>query len=1687
MIEYEELRVRVRRIGRCRYLVLANGPAAAGAVVHIDPGNEFRRSYRRLLDEEFRRVDRAHPTVRERLRELGERLFATLFPDPLANCLFDSAHRAEKDGRRLRIRFELAPELGDLPMEILRPPPPHRWLVGHASLSLTRTVQGAGLAPGRLPTAASRPEKFRVVAVAAGRWRDASTEPRLDLDAEMEALRAELAAGARPAAVALEPLGWSPTGRRINRPTVGNLRAALAKHAEMPTVVVIVGHGTGGDGTRGGRVFLENSDGTRDSIAGERLATELAAAPNLRLVVLNLCAGADNGSAADPGSAVADELIARGIPAVVAMQADVSDSAAKRFTPTLLAALAANRSLDEAVAAARQDLVNPEDETTVEWATPVLMLHQQCWHTWLFKAVTVASSKAVPVDPLAAGARATAEVNDPPDGVVRIEALAEAARFAWLQGDWAEVVRYADLGGDDERLDWLAQEGRLELAMDRCRAICEQLAEERDPSEARVLLDGIRAVVPEQMYDCLDSEIRLADKASGALRAAAKAAESGEWAAVIGYCDEVLSDLPGGYGRTVTLREHAIDELDVAATYQRGGRHVNTWQWQAAAADYAAVVARRPNGYREADRWEQYCLGHVAEAAREIPAAIAAYAAAGDIADASGRSSLCQAWQAEIAGDWRAAVACYEMAQRSGVDDELAHAYAVGRLAFADGEFARAALILGELPELLYGDARVRGRFAEGKVAFATANWDQVLDALHVLPSDFLPDEVGRMRGLARAHLAVAREEWQAVVEALQDVSEDDEVRVLKATALAHVALERRDWPAFVAAFTGTVLPTADLAELWEYAKGRVAEADGRLAEALDAYQGIADAVRDVVARRDLVRGKMGEEAGDWSAAERWWAALPTDFENAGALRGYAAARAALDREDWLAVVTEAGRLGGFRDAKQLECYGRARAAESTMDWLEQVRLFAECHGFRDSDDRLTYARGRALAADGRWRDALACLLPLADDHRDVLLLRARLADLLTSFGWAEGLGDRNLVPDPSAEAREDFPYRVLAAFGVGPAASMARIKDAEILAMRENATAAIGVATLRSWKTRLGVDADLYPVRDPARLRAALGALVDDEPDVQFQRLCSAVADDRPLLILLHLGREQAMNAWEERLRADPADTAVAHCLAIAHQWSARDLDQAGAWEHGRMAWQHCIGMWVTVLGDETYWERWRRERSDCYQFMVPVAEVRRLRRVVIADLVAELHRIAERHDDDGRPTMAESYRRLGLAVQVETLGRGLLAEVGGITAPVGTRVIGGPVYLRAVGLSTCVGRLVADLMRRPAPELSDEDISAASADVVVSDELTTRLRAAFSRLGPAQTLLEAGRPTRALAVLPDFPYANVAEVLAAPGCDCPIPLDELCESCDRFLAEDPAYIGLAGRDFQLWQDAVRITVECHVGIARDAVLGAEESGVDIAVRSIGTALGRAAVVGLAGRAQGTISDLVSACVDAMTAPGEGRSQRPNRAVEFVETLRGELALDSPELRRAHAEALYHRAQAIAQSDEPDAGDYDRAIADLRLAVELSRTTLMARVGLAHTLVDRCNDQRWSRGRAAAVAEALTVLGEGLRLATGMGPLLAALETAAAMVQKLIFQAMPEDELIALQPTVDRPAEPATAKAVRLAQAAVRTDAAGDSRGALLVAVEAVQADPTAVFARDALIALVNRWAARDPDGSTP
>jgi tetratricopeptide (TPR) repeat protein len=136
-------------------------------------------------------------------------------------------------------------------------------------------------------------------------------------------------------------------------------------------VLHFVGHGVYDEAAQDGALALEGADGKTRLVTGRDLGLMIRGHRSLRLVVLNACEGARN-ARDDPLGGVAQALVRQGIPAVIAMQFEISDPAALVFSRSFYQAIADGLPVDAAMVEARVAMFAEGHE--VEWATPVLYL-----------------------------------------------------------------------------------------------------------------------------------------------------------------------------------------------------------------------------------------------------------------------------------------------------------------------------------------------------------------------------------------------------------------------------------------------------------------------------------------------------------------------------------------------------------------------------------------------------------------------------------------------------------------------------------------------------------------------------------------------------------------------------------------------------------------------------------------------------------------------------------------------------------------------------------------------------------------------------------------------------------------------------------------------------------------------------------------------------------------------------------------------------------------------------------------------------------------------------------------------------------------------------------------------------------------------------------------------------------------
>jgi len=288
-------------------------------------------------------------------RTFGDRLFAAVFQNDVRTCLTNSLVITGQNNRGLRIRLRLndAPELAALPWEYLRGPAPYDFFALSAQTPLVRyldLLQGEPLLQASVP--------LRILVVLS----DPKDVAKLDVESEWERLQTALADLQTRGIIALERLAGA---------TLDSLQRRLRQTDAPVHILHFIGHGDYDEKQRTGGLLWEDAAHYSRFVSADILATLLYDHPSLRLAFLNACEGARSGPA-DLFAGVAQTLVQKRLPAVIAMQYSITDPAAIHVAHEFYQAIAAGYPVDAALAEARKALYREGNQ--LEWGTPVLFM-----------------------------------------------------------------------------------------------------------------------------------------------------------------------------------------------------------------------------------------------------------------------------------------------------------------------------------------------------------------------------------------------------------------------------------------------------------------------------------------------------------------------------------------------------------------------------------------------------------------------------------------------------------------------------------------------------------------------------------------------------------------------------------------------------------------------------------------------------------------------------------------------------------------------------------------------------------------------------------------------------------------------------------------------------------------------------------------------------------------------------------------------------------------------------------------------------------------------------------------------------------------------------------------------------------------------------------------------------------------
>lgn len=289
--------------------------------------------------------------VEDDLHKIGDQLFKALLVQPSAiQKLYEDSRRQLGRAGRLRLKLRIEPPLlGSLPWEYFYDSLVVKDYLGlHAQTSMIRYMQ----IPLPIEKLSVRgPLRILGMVATPSQQNDPrylnATDERTRIDKAIQVLHSEGAIEFR----------W------VTGESKTDLYDSLTQGEWH--VFHFIGHG-GVDGDKG---FLQMAGeaGKPVKVFGADLTRLFGLQPTLRLVVLNCC------DSAHGQSSLAKELVASGIPAVLAMQFPISDDAAIELAGAFYDALAKGEPVDGAVTRARIR-IQTTYSTSIEWGIPVLYM-----------------------------------------------------------------------------------------------------------------------------------------------------------------------------------------------------------------------------------------------------------------------------------------------------------------------------------------------------------------------------------------------------------------------------------------------------------------------------------------------------------------------------------------------------------------------------------------------------------------------------------------------------------------------------------------------------------------------------------------------------------------------------------------------------------------------------------------------------------------------------------------------------------------------------------------------------------------------------------------------------------------------------------------------------------------------------------------------------------------------------------------------------------------------------------------------------------------------------------------------------------------------------------------------------------------------------------------------------------------
>lgn len=304
-------------------------------------------------------------------KSFGTQLFRKVFGGDVERCLRISTDRINRNerneyGLRIRLRFNLVPELATLPWEYLFDSSDKRFFFTSDKTPLIRYMEMPSDVKKTLEVA---PPLRLLVVVSDPR----GAYPPLDVKRELELIKEGVAVLRKKGLLVLEKV------------VATHEQVAAELKNDTYHILHFIGHGWYDESPNVNTtrfkfdehsgLYFEDAEHNLRIFKAVELGALLQNCNNLRLVFLNACSTSRSDERAiktEYFSGLAQYLVQQQVPAVIAMQFPVSDTAAIELAQAFYTALANSWSVDSALALARNALRRAG--SLIEWGTPQLFM-----------------------------------------------------------------------------------------------------------------------------------------------------------------------------------------------------------------------------------------------------------------------------------------------------------------------------------------------------------------------------------------------------------------------------------------------------------------------------------------------------------------------------------------------------------------------------------------------------------------------------------------------------------------------------------------------------------------------------------------------------------------------------------------------------------------------------------------------------------------------------------------------------------------------------------------------------------------------------------------------------------------------------------------------------------------------------------------------------------------------------------------------------------------------------------------------------------------------------------------------------------------------------------------------------------------------------------------------------------------